>query len=70
MHKQCKDNSGLGQLGGFDPVVYCGPLVFTVSSSSSEVKSIRMDEGKLRKMCGHTGAALGLRTRMTPYVAK
>ena len=52
-------------------MVYCGPLVFRLSFSLSEVKSMMwMDEGKPRKVCGHTGAALDLRMRMTQYVAK
>lgn len=51
-------------------VVYSGPLIFRLSFSSLEVKSIWMDEGKLRKVCGHIGAAVGLRMRVTPSVAK
>lgn len=60
----------MGQLGRFHPVVYCGPLVFRLSSSLSEVKPMWIDEGKSRKVCGHSGAALDIRMRMMQYVAK
>lgn len=56
--------------GRFHPVVYSGPLIFRLSFSSSKTKSMGMDEGKSRKVCGNTGTALDFRMRRTQYVAK
>lgn len=55
-HKEYNDNSGLGQLDGFSPVVYCGPPVFRLSLKVMSIhKSIWMDRGKPRKVCGCFG---------------